>query len=199
MDLDLFIDKLKKDKSYRGQIVYEMTLPAKVAKFRFLEKPLPAALKQRLNVLGLDKLYSHQAEAVNLVRAGKNVIVVIGTASGKSLCYNLPVLENCLKDPKATALYLFPTKALAQDQLRALNQFKGQVLRAATYDGDTPGDERAWIRRQANVVLSNPDMLHFGILPHHPKWGNFLLNLKFVVIDEVHTLRGVFGSNYANV
>ena len=194
-----FIRKLKKDRSYRGQIVYEMTLPAKEPKFGTLKKPLPAKLERKLNTLGLDKLYSHQTEAINLIREGKNVIVVTGTASGKSLCYNLPVLETILKDPKATALYLFPTKALAQDQLRALNQFKGQVLRAATYDGDTPGDERAWVRRQANVVLSNPDMLHFGILPHHPKWGNFLLNLKFVVIDEVHTLRGVFGSNYANV
>ncbi|MDI6822707.1 MAG: DEAD/DEAH box helicase [Actinomycetota bacterium] len=199
METAEFIEILKKDENYRGQIVYSKRIPPREATFGVLKQPLPKILEESLRKLGITKLYHHQVQAIDLVRQGENVIIVTGTASGKSLCYNIPVLEAILKNRRNASLYLFPTKALAQDQLRILHQFKlpGQV--PATYDGDTPIDERAWIRSNANIVLTNPDMLHYGILPHHKMWANFFLNLKYVVIDEVHILRGVFGSNVANI
>jgi DEAD/DEAH box helicase domain-containing protein len=159
---------------------------------------LTATLKQR----GVSKLYSHQREAFDQIADGKNIVVVTPTASGKSLCYNLPVLNSLLNDPDACALYLFPTKALSEDQLASFHgmvESIGSDIRAFTYDGDTPGDARRAIRRRANVVLTNPDMLHAGVLPHHTKWARFFEKLQYIVVDELHTYRGVFGSHLANI
>jgi DEAD/DEAH box helicase domain-containing protein len=156
------------------------------------------ALSAALGRVGIKGLYSHQVEALEAAAAG-DTIVTSGTASGKSLSFNLPVLESIARDPKTSALYLYPTKALAQDQARKLSELGLGELRHAIYDGDTPREERAAIRKRSNVVLSNPDMLHVGILPHHTNWGDFLANLALVVVDEAHVYRGVFGSHVANV
>jgi DEAD/DEAH box helicase domain-containing protein len=147
---------------------------------------------------GIDELYSHQVEALERAREG-NVIITSGTASGKSLSFNLPVLDAIARDPKARALYLYPTKALAQDQARKLSELGLRPLRHAIYDGDTPRDERPAIRRRSNLVLTNPDMLNMAALSHHKGWGDFMANLDWVVVDEAHTYRGVFGSHVANV
>ena len=159
---------------------------------------LRAALEKR----GIARLYSHQAEAFDQIQAGKHVVIVTPTASGKTLCYNLPVLNRLMRDPGARAMYLFPTKALAEDQLhefqRAVEEM-GSEIRAFTYDGDTPQDARRAIRERANVVLTNPDMLHAGILPHHTKWAKAFENLRYIVIDELHYYRGVYGSHLANL
>jgi DEAD/DEAH box helicase domain-containing protein len=148
---------------------------------------------------GISALWRHQAEAWEAVRAGGNLIVTTGTASGKSLAFNLPVLNLLARDPKSRALYLYPTKALAQDQARALGEFGLKGVKPAIYDGDTETERRWQIRRWANVILTNPDMLHVGVLPHHDRWGDVLANLRFVVVDEAHVYRGVFGSHVANV
>ncbi|HVT49433.1 MAG TPA: DEAD/DEAH box helicase [Vicinamibacterales bacterium] len=172
--------------------------------------PFPDAidprLKRALHARGIDQLYTHQAEAIAHALAGRNVVAVTPTASGKTLCYNLPVLQRILTDRSARALYLFPTKALAQDQLAELHQMAqlvgaegGGEVGVFTYDGDTPQDARRAIRARAHVVLSNPDMLHAGILPHHPRWAKLFENLQYVVIDELHAYRGVFGSHLANI
>ncbi|HEX9697731.1 MAG TPA: DEAD/DEAH box helicase, partial [Actinomycetota bacterium] len=153
----------------------------------------------RLKKSGIERLWSHQAEALMHLRAGRHTAVATGTASGKSLCYQLATLERLAANPKATALYLFPTKALAQDQLRHLREFAATWVRAAVYDGDTSPADRQWIKRNANLIVSNPDMLHFGVLPQSDKWAAFLANLSLVVVDEMHTFRGVFGSHVANV
>ncbi len=151
---------------------------------------------------GIERLYSHQAQTVETVHDGRNAVVVTPTASGKTLCYNLPILNAVLENPDARALYLFPTKALAQDQLAELHDL-GQRLDSRfgvfTYDGDTPADARAAIRERGHVVLTNPDMLHAGILPHHTRWTRLFENLRYIVLDELHTYRGVFGSHLANV
>jgi len=168
--------------------------------------PMPASVDPRLRAAlerrGIARLYCHQADAFEAIQAGKNVVVVTPTASGKTLCYNLPVFNLLLGDPSARAMYLFPTKALAEDQLHefqaALDEM-GSDLRAFTYDGDTPQDARKAIRERANVALTNPDMLHSGILPHHTKWARYFENLRFVVIDELHYYRGVYGSHLANL
>jgi DEAD/DEAH box helicase domain-containing protein len=167
---------------------------------------LPATLDPRLRATlerrGIARLYSHQAEAFDLIAAGANTVVVTPTASGKTLCYNLPVLDLLLRDPNARAMYLFPTKALAEDQL---HEFHGAVedmgadIKVFTYDGDTPQDARKAIRHRAAVVLTNPDMLHAGILPHHTRWSKYFENLRYIVIDELHYYRGVYGSHLANV
>src|SRR5581483_10240519 len=143
--------------------------------------------------------YTHQAEAYAAARGGGNVIVTTGTASGKTLAFNLPVLDALAADRHARALYLYPTKALAQDQARSLAALGVPGVRAAIYDGDTPTEQRRRIRGWANLVLTNPDMLHVGVLPRHDLWGDFLHNLRFVVVDEAHVYRGVFGSHVANV
>jgi DEAD/DEAH box helicase domain-containing protein len=148
---------------------------------------------------GITSLFTHQVQAWDSVMHDGDTIVTTGTASGKSMCFNLPVLHVLAGDPRARALYLYPTKALAQDQARSLQELQIPALRHAIYDGDTPQQERAAIRRRANVVLTNPDMLHVGILPHHAGWGDFLANLALVVVDEAHVYRGVFGSHVANV
>ncbi len=163
-----------------------------------LDPKLVAALTQR----GIRQLYSHQAASFDHVHAGRNVVIVTPTASGKTLCYNLPVINKLLEDPGARALYLFPTKALAEDQLTELHgaiEQMGSDLKCFTYDGDTPQDARRAIRERANVVLTNPDMLHSGILPHHTKWAKLFENLKYFIIDELHYYRGVYGSHLANI
>src|SRR5512144_2156855 len=167
--------------------------------------PFPSSLDPRLveslKSRGVPQLYSHQARAFEIVAKGENLVVVTPTASGKTLCYNLPVLQALVQQPDSRVLYLFPTKALAQDQLAELTELAKTLpdMRMFTYDGDTPQDARRSVRARANLVLTNPDMLHSGILPHHTKWVNLFQNLKYVVIDELHAYRGVFGSHLANV
>jgi DEAD/DEAH box helicase domain-containing protein len=160
-----------------------------------LEPRLEAALTER----GIDRLYAHQAEALARARRGEHVVVASGTASGKTLAFNLPVLDALAAEPKLRALYLYPTKALAQDQARALGELRVQRVRPAIYDGDTEHERRRQIRTWANVILTNPDMLHVGILPHHDRWADVLANLRYVVVDEAHVYRGVFGSHVGNV
>lgn len=160
---------------------------------------LHPAVREALERRGIEALFSHQEEAWDSVMRHGHTIVTTGTASGKSLCFNLPVLHMLSTDPRARALYLYPTKALAQDQARSLAELQVPAMRHAIYDGDTPQSERAPIRKRANLVLTNPDMLHVGILPHHDRWGDFLANLALVVVDEAHVYRGVFGSHVANV
>ncbi len=166
-------------------------------------EPLPDDLDPRvasaLVAQGITALWRHQAEAWEIARGGGNLIVTTGTASGKSLAFNLPVLDLLARDPKSRALYLYPTKALAQDQARALGAFGLKGVKSAIYDGDTETERRWQIRKWANIVLTNPDMLHVGVLPHHDRWGDVLANLRFVVVDEAHVYRGVFGSHVANV
>ena len=168
--------------------------------------PFPAWVDRRVVAVyqskGIRELYSHQATTAMLVRAGKNMVVITPTASGKTLCYNLPVLNQIVEEPATRALYLFPTKALAQDQLAELYDLSDRMdqdIKVFTYDGDTPADARKAIRAQSHIILSNPDMLHTGILPHHTRWQRLFENLKFIVLDELHTYRGVFGSHTANV
>ena len=163
-----------------------------------LPKSVAPALASALRGAGIDRLYSHQVEALEAAARG-DVIVTSGTASGKSLSFNLPVLDALERDGRARALYLYPTKALAQDQARKLAELGLEGLRHAIYDGDTPRDDRPAIRRRSNLVLTNPDMLNMSLLPHHKHWNEFLAGLRWVVVDEAHTYRGVFGSHVANV
>jgi DEAD/DEAH box helicase domain-containing protein len=161
---------------------------------------LPDELDPRLrDVLPFDGLYEHQRDAWDAAARGENLILATGTASGKSLAFNLPVLDAIAREPKERALYLYPTKALAQDQARALAELRAPNVRAAIYDGDTPGERRWQIRRWANVILTNPDMLHVGVLPHHDRWADVLHNLRYIAVDEAHVYRGVFGSHVGNV
>jgi DEAD/DEAH box helicase domain-containing protein len=176
--------------------------PAREGEYVAIPESVAPALRGMLEARGIPRLYTHQAESFRLCMEGKNVVVVTPTASGKTLCYNLPVLERLIEDPGARAMYLFPTKALAEDQLhefQAAVDAMGSEIRAFTYDGDTPQDARRAIRERANVVLTNPDMLHSGILPHHTKWAKCFENLRYIVIDELHSYRGVYGSHLANL
>lgn len=177
-------------------------LPAREPRWVDFPKELDGRLREALASKGITRLYSHQARSWDRIANGKHAVIVTPTASGKTICYNLPVLNALASDPSACALYLFPTKALAVDQLEEFNSLGtalGSDIRAFTYDGDTPSDARRAIRRRANVVLSNPDMLHSGMLPHHTRWARFFEHLRYVVIDELHAYRGVFGSHLANV
>jgi DEAD/DEAH box helicase domain-containing protein len=193
------VDDLTGDPDYRGQLVHLERLPARPARLVDLPDDLPEPVPARLRARGVAALWTHQAAAVALARAGRHVVVATGTASGKSLCYQLPVFDALLGGGHRTALYLAPTKALARDQLRAIRSFALAGVRAAAYDGDTPAEDRPMVRRNANLVLTNPDMLHQGILPGHERWAGFLGRLAYVVVDEAHTLRGVFGSHVAAV
>jgi DEAD/DEAH box helicase domain-containing protein len=228
MEPTAFIEHLKLRKGYRGQIVRVEELPEREAEYGSLpESAIDLRVLDALSEMGIGRLYLHQAEAIGHVIAGRNVVVVTGTASGKTLCYNVPVVDAILKDPLATALFIYPTKALAQDQLRAINKFcreseqaagtqrsddseddwkssfpqhSGQIkFVAGAYDGDTPQNERKRLRDRGAVILTNPDMLHQGILPRHSHWNRVFSNLRYVVLDEVHSYRGVFGSHLANV
>ena len=204
MDADRLLAALAADlderhPSARPRVAFREHLPARAPTTRPIPEDMPAVVRQRLEQEGIDRLYEHQGAARELLRSGRHTVVATGTASGKSLCYQLPTLERLVTDDKATALYLAPTKALARDQLRALRSVRLPHVRAAVYDGDTPKSEREAIRRTANVVLTNPDMLHVGLLAHHRRWGDFLHRLAYVIIDECHVARGLFGSHVSAV
>jgi DEAD/DEAH box helicase domain-containing protein len=178
--------------------------PARPGSYRPIPNDIHPALAAGFARLGYGQLYSHQAEAWDLAQAGENFAVVTGTASGKTVCYNLPVLDTLLRDPQAKTLYLFPTKALAYDQANELDSWldamgQRRAIPVSTYDGDTPTHQRSAIRKKARLLISNPDMLHFGVLPNHTQWAEYFGNLRYVVIDEMHSYRGVFGSHVANV
>ncbi|MGH2723532.1 MAG: DEAD/DEAH box helicase [Actinomycetota bacterium] len=198
MDARAFLDGLVAEEGAGESLLHVETLPPvdpRPEPFADLPPPLP----DRLRNLGIEGLYPHQTRALRLLREGRNVIVATGTASGKTLVYTLAFAREAIGDRRRTALLLFPTKALARDQLRQLRALRLPQIRAAVYDGDTPTGERPLIRRTANVVLSNPDMLHAGILPGHARWADFFLRLSLVVVDEAHVARGVFGSHVAMV
>ena len=181
-----------------GRLVSETSEHSRPPKLVELPDSLHPDLAGALRGAGIESLYSHQLDAY-LTARDQNLILTSGTASGKSLSFNLPVLDGIAHDPARRAIYLYPTKALAQDQARKLAELHPPGVREAIYDGDTPREERPSIRRRANLVLTNPDMLNVGVLPHHKRWGDFLANLGWVVVDEAHTYRGVFGSHVANV
>jgi len=204
MDVTGFLQRLTATRDYRGQIVAVRSSEPRPAAYRTPAAPLPDRLWSLLRQEGIEQLYSHQADAYDAVQAGESVVVASGTASGKSLCYQLPILAALLNDPEARALCLYPAKALAYDQLGNLERMVAtgeiaDVAKPACYDGDTPTHKRAGIRRSASILLSNPDMLHQSILPYHPKWAGFFARLKYVVLDEIHTYRGIFGSHVAGV
>ncbi len=183
-------------------VAHWKVMPARAGDFAPFPEELDDGLRSILRARGIDRLYGHQADAYRHVRAGDNVVLVTPAASGKTLAYNLPILTHFLRDAEATALYLFPTKALSQDQQAELHGVVlggGLPVPAYTYDGDTPASIRGSVRERGRIVITNPDMLHVGVLPHHPKWGQFFQGLRFVVIDELHIYRGVFGSHLANV
>src|SRR6266480_1878085 len=180
-------------------VAYMGKEPARDARSGPLPGALPSALRDRLVEQGIDSLYSHQAEAWEAAQRGEHIAITTGTASGKSLAFNLPVLAALTEEPKLRALYLYPTKALAQDQVRGLGGLNVKHIRAAIYDGDTESERRWQVRKWSNLILTNPDMLHVGVLPHHDRWGDVFSNLRFVVVDEAHVYRGVFGSHVANV
>lgn len=194
--------ELLEDAQFKAQVVHIERLEAVAAEWAELPPELDARLADALARRGVDRLYSHQRQAFDTAMAGSDFVVVTPTASGKTLCYNLPVAQRMLSDPDARALYLFPTKALAQDQQAELNELigAGQLpISAVTYDGDTPQAIRAKARDDARIILSNPDMLHSGVMPNHAKWVKFFAGLQYIVVDEMHTYRGVFGSHVANV
>ena len=202
MNVAQLADQLKRDQHFMKNVTRWEVIPAREAKTRPFPDFLDERLKPMLARKGIYSLYSHQAHSLEVTAEGKNVVVVTPTASGKTMCYNLPVLSEILKNPDARALYLFPTKALSADQVSELYEMieaSGVDIKTYTYDGDTPAAARKAVRQAGHIVVTNPDMLHSGILPHHTKWVKLFENLRFVVIDEIHTYRGVFGSNLANV
>jgi DEAD/DEAH box helicase domain-containing protein len=202
MNLVQVLESLRTDPETAAGVVHWETIPARPPKTKpfpdFIDRRLVDALGRR----GISSLFSHQREAIERIHAGKNVVVVTPTASGKTLCYNLPVVNRILADPEARALYLFPTKALSADQVDELHGLVTELgvdIKTYTFDGDTPQDARRAIRSAGHIVVTNPDMLHAGILPHHTKWIKLFENLRYVVIDEVHQYRGIFGSHLANL
>lgn len=197
-----FAEKLKNDPSFMQNVTCWKTIPAREAEYADFPEQLDRRVADILVGRGIKQLYIHQRMALDAAFAGQDFVVVTPTASGKTLCYNLPVLTEILKDSSSRALYLFPTKALSNDQtaeLYSMIEALGADIKAFTYDGDTPASARTAIRQAGHVVVTNPDMLHQGILPHHTKWVKLFENLKYVVIDEIHSYRGVFGSNLANL
>ncbi|HSG43373.1 MAG TPA: DEAD/DEAH box helicase, partial [Anaerolineales bacterium] len=209
MPIASLLDFWKRDPDTAPNLVAWQTLPSRPAQTHPFPTDLPDPIQQILIAAGIHSLYSHQLDAWIHSRNRENVILSTSTASGKTLAYNLPVISELISNLNARALYIFPTKALTQDQLSslgnltletpALSKFEGWNLTSAIYDGDTPQKDRSAIRKNARIILTNPDMLHMGILPHHTNWLIFFSNLKFIVIDETHTYRGVFGSHVANV
>jgi DEAD/DEAH box helicase domain-containing protein len=203
MSLTRLIARWQKDQLTAPNMPVWQTTPGRLADMLPIPADFPAVLAEALNKGGITKLYRHQVEAWNLARAGENLVIATGTASGKTLGYNLPVIATISDNPNARALYIFPTKALTQDQLSTLadlnDKLPGNSIRSAIYDGDTPKSQRVPIRKNANIIFTNPDMVHTGILPHHTNWMEFFQNLRYIVIDEMHTYRGVFGSHVANV
>jgi DEAD/DEAH box helicase domain-containing protein len=204
MNLENLFHRWRTDGQTPPNISTWRTTPARTANYAPLPSDLPPSLADALHQHGIDQLYSHQSQAWTHARAGKNVVLATSTASGKTLAYNLPVFSSLLENPNSSAIYLFPTKALTQDQYSVISDLLSVItdhrsLNTAIYDGDTPASHRPAIRENTRILLTNPDMLHTGILPHHTKWEHFLSNLRYIVIDEMHTYRGVFGSHVANV
>ncbi|PTX53892.1 DEAD/DEAH box helicase domain-containing protein [Melghirimyces profundicolus] len=202
MNAKMLIDHMKSRVDIRKHVTRWETVPAKPARFAGFPRRLHPDLVEVLRSRGIRELYTHQATAVEKVLEGNNIVTVTPTASGKTLCYNLPVLQRILEEPEARALYIFPTKALAHDQMAELNRLieaMGRDIKGYTYDGDTPAAARQAIRRAGHIVVTNPDMLHQAVLPHHTKWVKLFENLRYIVIDELHAYRGVFGSHFANV
>ncbi len=196
-DFGSLIAAWESDENLEGDLVHVEHVPERGAISAGLDPPLPPLLAHRLSERGIERLYRHQVKMIESIRRRQNTVIVAGTSAGKTLGFQAPIIESILTDSRSTALLLYPTKALAQDQLRSFRDFAIPEVIAATYDGDTPTDERLRIRRKANVVLTNPDMLHIGILPSHDQWADFLHRLAYVVIDEMHALRGIFGSHVA--
>ena len=196
---DAIINEIKNDTDYEDQIVFIRKIEKRDARYGKLSFRLSPQLENLLTEKGMEKLYTHQTEAIEHIYNDENVVIVTSTASGKTLCYTIPVIESLIKNPDGKALFIFPTKALAQDQLRGLSSFSEIIfngrIKANTYDGDTPRHRRKKIRTETSLLLTNPDMLHKAILPSHLKWGRFFENLKYIVLDEIHIYRGVFGSN----
>ena len=202
MNVDQLIQKLKKDRSFMDCVTSWEVLPAQEGRYADFPPQMDPLIAQVLGKRGIHRLYTHQAESFAAAENGEDFVVVTPTASGKTMCYNLPILSAILKNPDARALYLFPTKALAADQVSDLYQFieaLGVDIKAYTYDGDTEGSARKAIRQAGHIVVTNPDMLHTSILPHHTQWVKLFENLRYIVIDEIHAYRGIFGSNLANV
>ena len=201
MDVSGFLERLQDSPEYSGQIVHREVISPKEARYAAPSRPLDTKLEDALRRQGIDDLYAHQVVAIEAARDGSNIVVATGAASGKSLCYHVPVLEALLQERASRALYIFPTKALAQDQLRSLRALCSDdtPVVADIFDGDTPREARNQIKRSAQVVITNPDMLHLGILPNHRTWSRMLRGLRYVVLDEAHVYRGVFGSHVANV
>ncbi|MDZ7722404.1 MAG: DEAD/DEAH box helicase [candidate division KSB1 bacterium] len=206
LTLEQILEQLKRDRDFTDHVTQWKTIPAQAASYSEFPKHLDAALIDTLKERGINKLYTHQATAIQSVFQGKNLVIVTPTASGKTLCYNLPVLQSILETHESRALYLFPTKALSQDQLTELHEILHAVnrdidfsIKSYTFDGDTPVSARKAIKSSGHIVVTNPDMLHTGILPHHTQWIKLFENLKYIVIDEIHHYRGLFGSHLANV
>ena len=202
MTLIEYIEKLKNNPAFMKNVTSWQVVPERKARYGEFPSNLDPRVKQTLHERGIDRPYIHQSRAIAAALSGQDFVVVTPTASGKTLCYNVPVLDSILKDESARALYLFPTKALSSDQVAELYSMIERIgadVKAYTYDGDTPASARSAIRQAGHVVVTNPDMLHQGILPHHAKWVKLFENLRYVVIDEIHAYRGVFGSNLANV
>ncbi len=202
MNLNQLLDQLRSDSRFMQNVTRWERISPRDAVYADFPPTVNSRLVKVLKQRGIEKLYSHQAEAIELVAAGKSVVIPTPTASGKTLCYNVPVLGTILENPQARALYLFPTKALSQDQMHEVHglvQDLGADIKTFTFDGDTPGTARKAIRSSGHIVVTNPDMLHQGILPHHTLWVKLFENLRYVVVDEVHQYRGVFGSHVANV
>jgi len=202
LTLNEWVARLKENKSFLHSAAAIVDIPEKEGDWEDYPSWVNPQLQSVLKKHGMERLYKHQAQAIRFIRNGKDVVLVTPTASGKTLCYNLPVLQSILEEPETRALYLFPTKALAQDQMHEIYNLITDLkadIKTFTYDGDTPDDARQAIRKQGHVVVTNPDMLHAGILPHHTKWQKLFVNLKYIVIDELHIYRGIFGSHFANV
>ncbi len=203
MDINDTLDEWLKESQFYKNIAFRRVSPARAASYL----PFPAQIPEQIQKLfidrGISSLYSHQAEAIDAISNGENIVLSTGTSSGKSLCYTIPILSRQLRDPGSTALLLFPTKALTNDQYTTFSELakelSGKTATPAIYDGDTPTNQRATIRKSANIIMTNPDMLHQGILPHHTNWAKFFSKLRYVVIDEMHIYRGVFGSHFANL
>ena len=208
-NFDAFIRNIKSSPEINREIPYWDHSPAKFAETRAFPEWLNSDIKGVLSEFNIRSLYSHQNEAIENIHEGKNIILSTGTASGKSLCYQIPIINDLVNGLRSTAIMVFPTKALANDQLNTIAEMRAHIegitptlaslIRPSVYDGDTPAHIRSAVKDSANIILTNPDMLHLGILPHHTKWANFIQNLRYIVLDEVHIYRGVFGSHVANV
>lgn len=203
MDITQTLDYWLKEADFAENIAYRHLTPPRQALFQPFPATIHPALKRTLNAKGITALYSHQAKAISLLESGENIVISTGTSSGKSLCYGIPILNQQLNQPGATSLLLFPIKALTNDQYNNFadyaEQLQGGNIKPAIYDGDTPNHQRSAMRKSATILMTNPDMLHQGILPHHTNWARFFSKIRFVVIDEIHIYRGVFGSHFANL